>query len=213
MVAERLAVCLGAPAGRVVLPARPTSASPWSLGLVGSWLLARRIKRQTLGPGAARDRRPRRAPRGDAARHRRGRHRARPAAPDHPGQRRRPAACSTCPSTRSGSLVDDLRIEGRLRDVLVGESTAASRAADGSARRRRDRARDEVVIRRGRVLVMNRMRSASDGRRARHGDDAARPHRAGRPRAARSARSAATTAAAARAGPRVRQPAAHHLAG
>jgi len=40
------------------------------VGLVGSWLLSRRIKRQT-----------------DAARHRRGRPRTRPAAPHHPRQR------------------------------------------------------------------------------------------------------------------------------
>ena len=73
------------------------------LGLVGSWLLARRIKRQTLRPGAARDRRPRRAPRGDAAT-------ASPRASSRstrstgsPWSTRSPGACSTCPSTRSGS--------------------------------------------------------------------------------------------------------------
>ena len=62
------------------------------VGLVGSWLLSRRIKRQTRGMEPAEIAGPRRAPRGDAARHRRGRHRARPAAPDHAGQRGRPPA-------------------------------------------------------------------------------------------------------------------------
>ena len=47
----------------------PTSAWPASWASAGSLLLARRVKRQTLGHGADRDRRPGRAPRGDAARH------------------------------------------------------------------------------------------------------------------------------------------------
>ena len=71
-------------------------------------------------------------------------------------------SCSTCPSTRVGTAIDELRIEGRLRDVLVGENSAAGRRL--RARRPRDRARDEVVIRRGRVLVMRPMRVVSDGR-------------------------------------------------
>ena len=48
-----------------------------------------------------------------------------------------------------GQSLDDLGVDGRLRDVLAG-TTAGER--------------DEVVVRRGRVLVMNRMTVTKDGR-------------------------------------------------
>ena len=67
--------------------------------------------------------------------------------------------------------IDDLRIEGRLRDVLVGENPRPRGADDAEPDDHVTAARDEVVIRRGRVLVMNRMRVVSDDRRARHGHD------------------------------------------
>jgi sensor histidine kinase regulating citrate/malate metabolism len=47
----------------------------------------------------------------------------------------------------------DLRIEGRLREVLAGEQAVDE-----------EDARDSVVVRRGRVLVMNRMPVVKDGR-------------------------------------------------
>lgn len=52
-----------------------------------------------------------------------------------------------------GMSLADLGIRGRLYDVLTG--------ADGGP----DKARDKIVIRRGRVLVMNRMNVAKDGHR------------------------------------------------
>jgi sensor histidine kinase regulating citrate/malate metabolism len=75
--------------------------------------------------------------------------------------------------------LSDLRIEGRLYDVLAGgpddgetagDGTAEGHGADAAAEERTgDGAarmpRDEVVIRRGRVLVMNRMTVTKDGRR------------------------------------------------
>ena len=65
-----------------------------------------------------------------------------------------------------GTSLPELAIEGRLRDVLAGSTTVTD-------------ARDAVVVRRGRVLVMNRMAVLKDGRSTRLGDHAARPHRAG----------------------------------
>jgi sensor histidine kinase regulating citrate/malate metabolism len=61
-----------------------------------------------------------------------------------------------------GMRLDDLPIGPRLRDVLrgVGESDASGRPVDGGA----DLPRDQVVLRRGRVLVMNRMEVSKDGR-------------------------------------------------
>ena len=116
------------------------------LGLLGSWLLARRIKHQTLGlepreiAGLAEHREAllygiaegvialdpqnRITLVNDVARR-----------------------LLDLPEHAAGVSLADLRIQGRLRDVLSGEGDA----------------RDEVVIRRGRVLVMNRMAVAKDG--------------------------------------------------
>lgn len=118
------------------------------LGLLGSWLLARRIKHQTLGlepreiAGLAEHREAllygiaegvialdpqnRITLVNDVARR-----------------------LLDLPEHAAGVSLADLRIQGRLRDVLSGEGDA----------------RDEVVIRRGRVLVMNRMAVEKDGQR------------------------------------------------
>jgi sensor histidine kinase regulating citrate/malate metabolism len=83
------------------------------------------------------------------------------------------------PEHSVGMSLSDLRIEGRLYDVLAGgpddgetagDGTAEGHGADAAAEERTgDGAarmpRDEVVIRRGRVLVMNRMTVTKDGRR------------------------------------------------
>ncbi|MDN0196419.1 ATP-binding protein [Streptomyces sp. S.PNR 29] len=119
------------------------------LGIAGSWLLARRVKRQTLGL----------EPREIAglAEHREAmlygiaegvialdpQHRLTLA---NEMARRLLGLPEDC----VGRSLADLGVEGRLRDVLAGE---------GSAGRR-----DEVVIRHGRVLVMNRMTVTKDGR-------------------------------------------------
>ncbi|GAB3886588.1 ATP-binding protein [Terrabacter terrigena] len=61
-----------------------------------------------------------------------------------------------------GMRLEDLPIGPRLRDVLrgVGESGASAQPVDGGA----EVPRDQVVLRRGRVLVMNRMEVSKDGR-------------------------------------------------
>jgi sensor histidine kinase regulating citrate/malate metabolism len=59
------------------------------------------------------------------------------------------------PEHAAGMSLRDLRVEGRLLDVLTG--AGAPDAHD-------DAPRDDVVIRRGRVLVMNRMRVTRNGR-------------------------------------------------
>ncbi|MEV0721482.1 ATP-binding protein [Micromonospora purpureochromogenes] len=121
------------------------------LGVVGSWLLARRIKRQTLGlepreiAGLAEHR--------EALLH----GIAEGVIALDPQQRvtlvnavgRR---LLDLPEHCLGRSLADLRISGRLRDVLAG--------ADSDPE-----ARDEVVVRGGRVLVMNRMTVTKDGRR------------------------------------------------
>ncbi|MEO3777008.1 ATP-binding protein [Micromonospora sp. B11E3] len=120
------------------------------LGLVGSWLLARRIKRQTLGL----------EPREIAglAEHREAllhgiaegvialdpHHRV--TLVNAVGRR-----LLDLPEHCLGRSLADLRISGRLRDVLAGTGGPE--------------ARDEVVVRGGRVLVMNRMTVVKDGRR------------------------------------------------
>jgi sensor histidine kinase regulating citrate/malate metabolism len=118
-----------------------------ALGVLGSWLLARRLKRQTLGlepreiAGLAEHREAllygiaegvialdpqnRITLVNDVARR-----------------------LLDLPEHSTGVSLADLRIGGRLRDVLSGAGDA----------------RDEVVIRRGRVLVMNRMAVDKDGR-------------------------------------------------
>lgn len=121
------------------------------LGLVGSWLLARRVKRQTLGL----------EPREIAglAEHREAmlygiaegvialdpQHRLTLA--NDMGLR-----LLDLPEDCVGQSLAELGIEGRLRDVLVGDRKGAPDE------------RDEVVIRHGRVLVMNRMTVTKDGR-------------------------------------------------
>ncbi|WP_332112378.1 ATP-binding protein [Streptomyces gossypiisoli] len=121
------------------------------LGLAGSLLLARRVKRQTLGL----------EPREIAglAEHREAmlygiaegvvaldpQHRLTLV---NEVARRLLALPEDC----VGRSLADLGVEGRLRDVLAGDR-------DGAADKR-----DEVVIRHGRVLVMNRMTVRKDGR-------------------------------------------------
>ncbi|MCX4583200.1 ATP-binding protein [Streptomyces sp. NBC_01481] len=122
------------------------------IGLVGSWLLARRTKRQTLGL----------EPREIAglAEHREAMlygiaegvialdPQLRLTLVNAVGRR-----LLDLPENCVGMSLADLGIEGRLHDVLAGSpSDAVGR-------------RDEVVIRRGRVLVMNRMTVTKDGRR------------------------------------------------
>ncbi len=118
------------------------------LGLLGSWLLARRIKRQTLGL----------EPREIAglAEHREamlyGLAEGVVALDEHlrvtlvndVGRR-----LLDLPEDAVGRNLGELGIEGRLREVLGGEHTGG---------------RDMVVVRRGRVLVMNRMSVTKDGR-------------------------------------------------
>jgi sensor histidine kinase regulating citrate/malate metabolism len=120
------------------------------LGLVGSWLLSRRVKRQTLGL----------EPREIAglAEHREAmlygiaegvialNPQARLTLVNDVGRR-----LLELPEDCVGRSLADLGIEGRLRDVLTGAHGAADR-------------HDEVVIRHGRVLVMNRMTVTKDGR-------------------------------------------------
>ncbi|MCW3843151.1 ATP-binding protein [Micromonospora yasonensis] len=121
------------------------------LGVVGSWLLARRIKRQTLGL----------EPREIAglAEHREAllhgiaegvialdpQHRV--TLVNSVGRR-----LLDLPEHCLGRSLAELRINGRLRDVLAGAGSGPE-------------ARDQVVVRGGRVLVMNRMTVRKDGRR------------------------------------------------
>jgi two-component system CitB family sensor kinase len=121
------------------------------VGLLGSWLLARRIKRQTLGL----------EPREIAglAEHREamlyGIAEGVIAIDPHHRVTLVNAVGRTLldlPEDCVGKSLTELRIEGRLRDVLTGADR------DGQAR-------DEVVLRRGRVLVMNQMSVTKDGRR------------------------------------------------
>ncbi|SCG76568.1 Sensor histidine kinase regulating citrate/malate metabolism [Micromonospora echinaurantiaca] len=121
------------------------------LGVVGSWLLARRIKRQTLGlepreiAGLAEHR--------EALLHGIAEGvialdpQLRVTLVNAVGRR-----LLDLPEECLGRSLAELRISGRLRDVLAG--------AGGGPE-----ARDQVVVRRGRVLVMNRMTVRKDGRR------------------------------------------------
>ncbi|MDH2392916.1 ATP-binding protein [Streptomyces sp. HNM0663] len=127
------------------------------LGVAGSWLLARRIKRQTFGM----------EPREIAglAEHREAMlfGIAEGVVALDPQQRltlvnavgRR---LLDLPENCVGTSLADLGIEGRLYDVLAG--SARDHQDEAGAERR-----DEVVVRRGRVLVMNRMDVTKDGRR------------------------------------------------
>ena len=139
-----------------------------ALGVAGSWLLARRIKRQTLGlepheiTGLAEHREAllygiaegvialdphdRITLVNDVARR-----------------------LLDLPEHAAGMSLRDLRVEGRLLDVLTGLRSSDAdgpRSEDGvsSPDGVGDAPRDDVVIRRGRVLVMNRMRVTRDGR-------------------------------------------------
>ncbi|MFE6800554.1 ATP-binding protein [Streptomyces sp. NPDC057681] len=121
------------------------------LGVMGSWLLARRVKRQTYGL----------EPREIAglAEHREAMlygiaegvvaldPQLRLTLVNDVGRR-----LLDLPEDCVGQSIDDLGFEGRLRDVLAG-------AGYGAADRH-----DQVVIRRGRLLVMNRMTVTKDGR-------------------------------------------------
>ncbi|MEU9185545.1 ATP-binding protein [Streptomyces sp. NPDC048484] len=141
------------------------------LGLIGSWLLARRVKRQTLGL----------EPREIAglAEHREAmlygiaegvialdpQHRLTLA--NDMGRR-----LLDLPADCVGRSLAELGIEGRLRDVLAGDRDGAateSERGEHDEHGERDEhdsrdERDEVVVRHGRVLVMNRMTVVKDGR-------------------------------------------------
>ncbi|MFH0518972.1 ATP-binding protein [Streptomyces sp. M41] len=127
------------------------------LGVAGSWLLARRIKRQTFGM----------EPREIAglAEHREAMlfGIAEGVVALDPHQRLTLVNAVgrkllDLPETCVGMSLTDLGIEGRLYDVLAG-TAPEGQPGDPGARR------DEVVVRRGRVLVMNRMDVTKDGRR------------------------------------------------
>ncbi len=122
-----------------------------ALGVIGSWLLARRVKRQTLGlepreiTGLAEHREAMLygIAEGVVA-----------LDPQHQvtlvndmGRR-----LLDLPEDCVGRNLAELGIEGRLLDVLAG------------ARRESRDPKDEVVVRHGRVLVMNRMTVVKDGR-------------------------------------------------
>jgi len=126
------------------------------IGLLGSWLLARRIKRQTLGL----------EPREIAglAEHREAMLYgiAEGVVAMDPDQRVTLAndvarRLLDLPEHSVGLRLSDLRIGGRLRDVLSGVQDDGGPVGEQGAR-------DQVVIRRGRVLVMNRMQVTKDGR-------------------------------------------------
>jgi len=143
-----------------------------AIGLLGSWLLARRIKRQTLGME------PREIT--GLAEHREALLYgiAEGVIALDPAKRvtlvndvaRR---LLDLPEHAIGMSLDDLRIKGRLYAVLSGEATGVD-SGDGGRREPgavegdeggRPQLADEVVVRRGRVLVMNRMEVEKDGRR------------------------------------------------
>ena len=107
------------------------------------------------------DHRTGRESRGDALRPRRGRGGARHERADHVGQQRRPAVCSTCRSMRSGcgsTTCRSVRGCGTCCGASRTSTTPATVRAEAGA------PRDQVVLRRGRVLVMNRMEVSKDGR-------------------------------------------------
>ena len=131
------------------------------VGLVGSWLLSRRIKRQTRGlePGEI----------AGLAEHREAMLRGIAEGvialdPQHRITLVNEVARQLLdlPEHAIGTSIEDLRIEGRLREVLAGENTRNTPGLDPEDHV--TAARDEVVIRRGRVLVMNTMRVVSGDR-------------------------------------------------
>ncbi|TQM64571.1 sensor histidine kinase [Humibacillus xanthopallidus] len=135
------------------------------IGGVGSWLLARRIKRQTLGlepaeiTGLAESREAMLfgLAEGVVALDTN----ERITLVNNVAQR-----LLDLPEHAVGMRLDDLSLGPRLRDVLRGvadeggSGESGSDAGDGSAHV----PRDQVVLRRGRVLVMNRMEVSKDGR-------------------------------------------------
>src|SRR6476620_1213643 len=137
------------------------------LGGVGSWLLARRIKRQTLGlepaeiTGLAESREAMLfgLAEGVVALDTN----ERITLVNNVAQR-----LLDLPEHAEGMRLDDLPIGPRLRDVLRGVTDendggdGAGEAGDGD--RETEAPRDQVVLRRGRVLVMNRMEVSKDGR-------------------------------------------------
>jgi sensor histidine kinase regulating citrate/malate metabolism len=123
------------------------------IGLLGSWLLARRIKRQTLGM----------EPREIAglAEHREALlHGIAEGVIALDPQNRVTLVNDVArdlldlPDHAEGLTLTDLRVRGRLRDVLSGSDDDDDAAGDAG---------DRVVVRRGRVLVMNRMHVERDG--------------------------------------------------
>ncbi|MEW1954378.1 ATP-binding protein [Terrabacter sp. NPDC080008] len=130
------------------------------LGGVGSWLLARRIKRQTLGlepaeiTGLAESREAMLfgLAEGVVALDTN----ERITLVNNVAQR-----LLDLPEHAVGMRLDDLPMGDRLRDVLRGVADEGeATGADGSVAV----PRDQVVVRRGRVLVMNRMEVSKDGR-------------------------------------------------
>ncbi len=120
-----------------------------ALGVVGSWLVARRIKRQTLGlepreiAGLAESREATLSGLAEGV-----------VALD-PNNRitlvnNVAQRLLDLPERAVGMAVTDLAIGPRLREVLLGQTDPNDR--------------DQVVLRRGRVLVMNRMEISKDGR-------------------------------------------------
>jgi two-component system, CitB family, sensor kinase len=131
------------------------------VGLVGSWLLSRRIKRQTRGmePGEI----------AGLAEHREAMLRGIAEGvialdPQHRITLVNEVARQLLdlPDHAIGTSIEDLRIEGRLREVLVGENPREG--ADLDPDDPVTAARDEVVIRRGKVLVLSTMRVMSGDR-------------------------------------------------
>lgn len=131
------------------------------VGLLGSWLLSRRIKRQTRGMEPAEI--------AGLAEHREAMLRGIAEGvialdPQHRITLVNEVARQLLdlPEHAIGTSIEDLRIEGRLRDVLVGENVREQPGQDPEDHV--TAARDEVVIRRGRVLVLNTMRVVSGDR-------------------------------------------------
>ncbi len=131
------------------------------VGLGGSWLLSRRIKRQTRGL----------EPREIAglAEHREAMlHGIAEGVVALDPQHRITLVNEVArqlldlPEHAIGTSIEDLRIEGRLREVLVGENFGSTSDVDPDDHV--TAARDEVVIRRGRVLVMSTMRVVNGDR-------------------------------------------------
>ncbi|KUN93274.1 ATPase [Streptomyces caeruleatus] len=126
------------------------------LGIAGSWLLARRIKRQTFGMEPSEI--------AGLAEHREAMlfGIAEGVVALDPQQRLTLVnavgrGLLDLPENCVGMSLADLGIEGRLYDVLAG-TPREGEPGDPAPR-------DEVVLRRGRVLVMNRMDVTKDGRR------------------------------------------------